>query len=93
MFIICCKGFVPWAHDRNIATAPRGEMKSLDLDEIIKFIRFSYDFNKSARAGLFLKFGCGNLRFLYVFVTSDVEILTKLMVLKGFRHARAAERA
>ena len=89
-----CKGFVPWAHDRSIASAPRGEMKSLDLNEIIKFIWFSYDFSKSARASLFLeKFGCENFWFLYVFVTSDLEILRKLMVLKGFRHARAAERA
>ena len=47
----CCKGFVPWAHDRSIASAPRGEIKSLDLNEIIAFIRFSYDFSKSARAG------------------------------------------
>ena len=88
-----CKGFVPWAHDRSIASAPRGEMKSLDLNEIIEFIWFSYDFSKSARAVFFEKFGRENLRFLYVFVTSDLEILTKLMVLEGFRHARAAERA
>ena len=33
-----CKGFGPWAHDRSIASAPRGEMKSLDLNEIIEFI-------------------------------------------------------
>ena len=50
-----CKGFMPWAHDRNIASAPRGEMKSLDLNEIIEFIWFSYDFSKSACAGVFLK--------------------------------------
>ena len=62
---ICCKGFVPWAHDRSIASAPRGEMKSLDLNEIIEFIWFSYDFSKSARACFFFeKFGCQNLRFL-----------------------------
>mgnify|MGYP000028525958 FL=1 len=90
---IFCKGFVPWAHDRSIASAPRGDMKSLDLNEIIEFIWFSYDFSKSARAGFFEQFGCGNLRFLYVFVTSELEILTKLVVLEGFRHARAAERA
>ena len=88
-----CKGFVPWAHDRSIASAPRGEIKSLDLNEIIEFIWFSYDFSKSARAGFFEKFGCENLRFLYVFVKIDLEIRTKLMVLEGFRHARAAERA
>ena len=88
-----CKGFVPWARDRSIGSAPRGEMKSLDLNEIIEFIWFSYEFSKSARAGFFEKFGCENHRFLYVFVTSDVEILTKLVVLYGFRHARAAERA
>ena len=33
---IFCKGFVPWTHDRSIASAPRGEMKSLDLAEIIQ---------------------------------------------------------
>ena len=89
-----CKGFVPWAHDdRSIASAPRGEMKSLDLNEIIEFMWFSYDVSKSARAGLFEKFGCEHFRFLYVFVTSDLEFLTKLMVLDRFRHARAAERA
>ena len=42
---------------------------------------------------LFEKFGCENLMCLYVFVTSDLEILTKLVVLEGFRYARAAERA
>ena len=72
---------MPWAHDRSIASAPRGEMKSLDLNEIIEFIWFSYDFSKSARAGSFEKFGCGNLRFLYVFVKIDLEIITKLVFL------------
>ena len=33
-----CKGFVPWAHDRSIASAPRGDMKSLDENEVIEFI-------------------------------------------------------
>ena len=47
---VFCKGFVPWAHDRNIASAPRGDMKPLDLDEIMIFKRLSYDFSKSARA-------------------------------------------
>ena len=84
---------MPWAHDRIIASAPRGEMKSVDLDEIIEFTWFSHDFSKRARAGFFEKFGCENRRFLYVFVTSDLEILTKLMILERFRHARAAERA
>ena len=46
-----CKGFVPWAHDRSIASAPRGKMKSLELYEINKFILCSYDFSKSVRAG------------------------------------------
>ena len=32
-----------------------GEMKSLDFNEIIEFIWFSYDFSKSARASSFLK--------------------------------------
>ena len=59
-----CKGFVPWARDRSIASAPRGDMKSQGLNEIIEFIRFSYDFSKSARAVFFEKFGCENLRLL-----------------------------
>ena len=89
-----CKGFVPWAHDRSIASAPRGEMKSQDLNEIIEFIWFSYDFSKSARAVFLLeKFGCENFRFSYVCVKIDFEIITKLVVLERFRHARAAERA
>ena len=67
-FFLFCKGVVPWAHDRGIASAPRGEMKSLDLIEIIEFIWFSYDFSKSARAGFCGKFGCENIRYLYVFV-------------------------
>ena len=46
-FSVLCKGFVPWAHDRNIASAPRGEMKSLDLNENIEFISFRMS---SARA-------------------------------------------
>ena len=70
-----------------------GEMRSLDFDKIMEFIWFSYDFIKIARAVCFEKFGCENLRCLYVFVTTDLEILTKLVVLEGFRHARAAERA
>ena len=48
---IFCKGFVPWAHDRSIASAPRGDMKSLDLVEFLRFLWFSYDFSKTARAG------------------------------------------
>ena len=46
---------MPWAHDRSIASAPRGEMKSLDLNEINEFILFSHDFSKSARAVFVLK--------------------------------------
>ena len=48
---IFCKGFVPWAHDRSIAGAPRGDMKSLDLAEFIRILWFLYDFSMSARAG------------------------------------------
>ena len=59
-----CKGFVPWAHDRSIASAPRGEMKSLDLNEIIEFIGFAYDFSKSVRASVFEKCGCEKLGLL-----------------------------
>ena len=72
-----------------------GEMKSLDFNRIIEFICFSYDFNKSARAQVFWleKIGRDHFGCLYVFVTSDVEILRRLVVLETFRHARAAERA
>ena len=70
-----------------------GEMKSLDLDEIIEFIRISYDFSKSARACFLLEsLGAKTLGF-FVSVKIDMEIITKLVVLQGFRHARAAERA
>ena len=48
---IFCKGFVPWTHDWSIASAPRGDMKSLDFTEFLRFLWFSYDFSKSARAG------------------------------------------
>ena len=33
---IFCKRLVPWAQDRSIAGAPRGDMKSLDLGRIHK---------------------------------------------------------
>ena len=46
---IFCKGFVPSAHDRSIAGAPRGEMKSVDLPEFIRNLWFLYDFSMSAR--------------------------------------------
>ena len=46
---IFCKGFAPWAHDRSIASAPRGKMKSLDLAEFISILWFLYDFSMSAR--------------------------------------------
>ena len=48
---IFCKGFVPSAHDRSIAGAPRGEMKSVDLPEFIRNLWFLYDFSMSARTG------------------------------------------
>ena len=54
---IFCKGLVPWAHDRSIAGAPRGDIKSLDLAEFIRFLWFLYDFGKSARAGILQNFG------------------------------------
>ena len=38
---IFCKGFVPWTHERSIASAPRGDMKSLDFTEFLKFLWFS----------------------------------------------------
>ena len=48
---IFCKGFVPSAHDRRIAGAPRGDMKSLDLAEFVRILWFLYDFRMSARTG------------------------------------------
>ena len=51
-----CKGFAPWAHDRSIAGAPRGDMKSLDLAEFIRILWFLCDFGKSARAGILQDF-------------------------------------
>ena len=49
---IFCKGFVPWTHERSIASAPRGDMKSADLTEFLRFLWFCYDFSKCARAGI-----------------------------------------
>ena len=48
---IVCQGFVPWAHDRSIASAPRDGMKSLGLAEFIRILWFLYDFRMSARTG------------------------------------------
>ena len=48
---IFCKGFVPWAHDRSIASAPRGGMKSLDFAEFLRILLFLYDFSQSAQTG------------------------------------------
>ena len=48
---IFCKGFVPWAHDKSIASAPRGGMKSVGLAEFIRILWFLYDFRMSARRG------------------------------------------
>ena len=49
---IFCKGFVPWTHERSIASAPRGDMKSEDLTEFLRFLWFCDDFSKCARAGI-----------------------------------------
>ena len=74
---IFCKGFAPWAHDRSIAGAPRGDMKSLDLAEFIRILWFLYDFGKSARAGI--------LHFLlknhWVFLGFYVEMLANTLCL------------
>ena len=35
----------------SIASAPRGDMTSLDLTKFLRFLWFSYDFSKSAWAG------------------------------------------
>ena len=54
--------FLQWiiaVDDRtSIASAPRGDMTSLDLTEFLRFLWFSYDFSKSARAGKLQNF-CG----------------------------------
>ena len=60
---IFCKGFVPWTHERSIASAPRGDMKSADLTEFLRFLWFCYDFSKSARAGKLQIFCAEALRF------------------------------
>ena len=52
-----CRGFVPWTHDESIASAPRGDMKSMDLTEFLRFLWFSYDFSKSARGRNLQNFG------------------------------------
>ena len=36
---------------QSIASAPRDDVKSLDLTEFLRFLWFSYDFSKRARAG------------------------------------------
>ena len=46
---IFCKGFVPWAHDRSIASALRGGMNSVGFAEFIRNLWFLYDFRMSAR--------------------------------------------
>ena len=55
--------FLQWiiaVDDRtSIASAPRGDMTSLDLTKFFRFLLFSYDFSKSARAGNLQNF-CGN---------------------------------
>ena len=47
--------FLQWiiaVDDRtSIASAPRGDMTSLDLTQFLGFLWFCYDFSKSARAG------------------------------------------
>ena len=53
---IFCKGFVPWAHDRSVVVAPRGDMKSLDLAEFIRILWFLYDFRMRARTGILTTF-------------------------------------
>ena len=52
--------FLQWiiaVDDRtSIASAPRGDMTSLDLTKFLRFLWFSYDFSKSARAGILQNF-------------------------------------
>ena len=60
---IFCNGFVPWTHERGVASAPRGDMKSADFTECLRFLWFCYDFSKSARAGNLQIFCAEALRF------------------------------
>ena len=70
---IFCKGFAPWAHDRSIAGAPRGEMKSVDLPEFIRNLWFLYDFSMSARAGLLRFFVKKKHLVFYVFTLKCLQ--------------------
>ena len=63
--------FLQWiiaVDDRtSIASAPRGDMTSLDLTKFLRFLWFSYDFSKSARGRNLQNFWwktIGFLRFL-----------------------------
>ena len=60
---IFCTGFVPWTHQRGIASARRGDMKSADVTEFFGFLWFCYDFSKTARAGKLQIFCAEALRF------------------------------
>ena len=48
----------------SIASAPRGDMTSLDLTEFLRFLWFSYDFSKSALAGNLQNVWLKNIWFL-----------------------------
>ena len=65
-----------------------------DVPGMLKNIWFSYGLGSQRARRFFFKAqknGCDNLRF-YVFAKIDLAILTKLMVLKGFRRARGGAR-
>ena len=70
---------------QSIATAPRGDMKSLDLTEFLRFLWFSYDFSKSARAGNLQNYCEKALGFWGFYV----EMLANTMCLVWFWHERA----
>ena len=61
-----------------------------DVPGMLNNLWFPYDLGR-ARAVFFEQLGCETNCFSYVFGKVDVEIITKLLVLEGFRHARAAD--
>ena len=75
--------FLQWiiaVDDRtSIASAPRGDMTSLDFTKFLRFLWFSYDFSKSARAGTLQNY-CEKALFLGFYV----EMLANTMCLVGF---------
>ena len=81
--------FLQWiiaVDDRtSIASAPQGDMTSPGLNELIRFLWFSYDFAKNARAGNLQNYCEKALGFWGFYV----EMLANKLCLVGFWHERA----